>query len=200
MPYDSRMAGMREHWRRTAMQAIQEKALDLFDERGFAAVTIEEIAAAAEVSPSSVYRYFRTKEGLLAADEFELMSSEELAALLDPRDPVGSLVAAVARYETTPGEGSETPDLPRRRIRYFFQVPAVRAAVLATLDRASARIAARLAEAGGRSVAQARAYANALAFGYFAALEVWFEDGGRRPIAEYVAEALAPLRTAWSTP
>ncbi|HEY7594201.1 MAG TPA: helix-turn-helix domain-containing protein, partial [Actinophytocola sp.] len=40
------------------MRTIQEQALDLFDARGFDAVTIEEIAAAAEVSPSSVYRYF----------------------------------------------------------------------------------------------------------------------------------------------
>ncbi len=39
--------GLDERWRREAMQTIQERALDLFDERGFANVTIEQVAAAA---------------------------------------------------------------------------------------------------------------------------------------------------------
>jgi AcrR family transcriptional regulator len=70
------------------MRTIQERALDLFDERGFDRVTIEEIAAA-EVSPSSVYRYFGTKEGLIVADEFDSWSSEAVEQLLDVNDPVG---------------------------------------------------------------------------------------------------------------
>lgn len=179
------------------MRTIQERAVDLFDERGFAAVTIEEVAAAAEVSPSSVYRYFGTKEGLLAADEFELMSGGELTELLDPADPVGSVVAAVRRYETTAGQGSGDASIARRRIRYFFEEPAVRSAVLATLDRASERVAPRLAEVGDRSPAQVRAFANALVFGYFAALETWFNDGAGQPVADFVANALEPLRAAW---
>src|SRR5664279_5481895 len=73
--------GLRARWRINAMRTIQESALDLFDARGFDAVTIEEIAAAAEVSPSSVYRYFGTKEGLLVADEFDSMSQETLEGI-----------------------------------------------------------------------------------------------------------------------
>src|SRR5215217_9659237 len=74
--------GLRERWRMKARRTIQECALDLFDERGFADVTIEEIAAAAEVSPSSVYRYFGTKEGLLVADEFDSMSQQAPGEIL----------------------------------------------------------------------------------------------------------------------
>ncbi|MEV0998770.1 hypothetical protein [Nonomuraea sp. NPDC050202] len=37
------------------------------------------------------------------------------------------------------------------------------------------------------------------AFGYFAALEQWYLDGGNRPIADYVEEALRPLRGIWGT-
>jgi hypothetical protein len=44
---------------------------------------------------------------------------------------------------------------------------------------------------------QARVAANALVFGYFAALEQWYVDGGVRPVAEYVEEGLAPLRPIW---
>src|SRR5690606_31082804 len=102
------MSGLRERRRRNAMRMIQERALDLFDERGFDAVTIEEVAAAAEVSPSSVYRYFGTKEGILVADEFDLMSQEELVDLLDPANPVEALLRVVRAYESQPpAHGSE---------------------------------------------------------------------------------------------
>ena len=95
--------GLRERWRINAMRTIQERALDLFDARGFDAVTIEEIAAAAEVSPSSVYRYFGTKEGLVVADEFDSWSQEAVEGILDVNDPVGSLLNVVRTYEAAPG-------------------------------------------------------------------------------------------------
>ena len=181
-------SGLRERWRVKARHSIQERALDLFDERGFAAVTIEEIAAAAEVSPSSVYRFFGTKEGLLVADEFDSMSQEALDEILDLDDPVGSLLRIVLNREQA-GE---------RRVRYFFQEPSVRMAACAALDRASQRIAPMMAGREGMTETQARVAANALVFGYFAALEQWYLDGGKHPIADYVEDGMAPLRTIWS--
>ena len=183
------------------MRTIQERALDLFDERGFDAVTIEEIAAAADVSPSSVYRYFGTKEGLVVADEFDSMSQEALGEILDVNDPVGSLLQIVLRYEAVPQQTTEdTRRGPWRRVRYFFQEPSVRMAACAELDRASSRIAPMLVGSGGMTETQARVAANALVFGYFAALEQWYLDGGVNPIATYVEEGMQPLRRIWSTP
>jgi AcrR family transcriptional regulator len=182
--------GLRDRWRAEAIRTIRENALDLFDERGFAAVRIDDVAQAAGVSPSSVYRYFGTKEGLLVADEFDSMSQEAIAGILDVDDPVGSLVQVVLRYESEPTAA--------RRIRYFFEEPSVRQAVCASLDRAAQRIAPLLAT-GSMSDAQAKVAANALVFGYFGALEQWHLDGGKRPIADYVDEGLRPLRRIWST-
>jgi AcrR family transcriptional regulator len=189
------------------MRTIQERALDLFDERGFDAVTIAEIADAAEVSPSSVYRYFGTKEGILVADEFDSMSQEAIGEILDVNDPVGSLLQIVLRYEAAPEQtaqgarpGPDTARSPGRRVRYFFNEPPVRAAACAALDRASSRIAPLLVGSNGMTEAQARVAANALVFGYFAALEQWYLDGGVHPIATYVDEGLQPLRRIWPTP
>ncbi|MEU8227170.1 TetR/AcrR family transcriptional regulator [Kribbella sp. NPDC048915] len=188
--------GLRQRWREKARRTIQERALDLFDERGFGAVTIEEIAAAAEVSPSSVYRYFGTKEGLIVADEFDTMSQEALEALYDRADPVGTMVRIVRDYESVEsGEAGEP--VPWRRIRYFFKEPSVRTAFLASLDRAAQRIAPLMVDRH-LTATQARVAANALVFGYFSALEQWYLDGGVRPVAEYVEEGLAPLRPIWS--
>ena len=190
--------GLRERWRINAMRTIQEQALDLFDARGFNAVTIEEIAAAAEVSPSSVYRYFGTKEGLVVADEFDSWSQEAVEGILDVNDPVGSLLNVVRTYEAAPGESPQAGRSPWRRVRYFFQEPSVRMAVCAQLDRASQRIAPLMAAGGAMTETQARVAANALVFGYFGALEQWYLDGGIHPIARYVEEGLRPLRRIWS--
>jgi len=190
--------GLRERWRINAMRTIQEQALDLFDARGFDAVTIEEIAAAAEVSPSSVYRYFGTKEGLVVADEFDSWSQEAVEGILDVNDPVGSLLNVVRTYEAAPGESPQAGRSPWRRVRYFFQEPSVRMAVCAQLDRASQRIAPLMAAGGAMTETQARVAANALVFGYFGALEQWYLDGGIHPIARYVEEGLRPLRRIWS--
>jgi AcrR family transcriptional regulator len=188
------------------MSTIQEKALDLFDARGFDAVTIEEIADAADVSPSSVYRYFGTKEGILVADEFDSMSEEAVADILDVTDPVGSLLRAVLKYEAAAGQSpiagaaGSSADLARspwRRVRYFFLEPSVRTAACAALDRASRRIAPLMAGGGALTSAQARVAANALVFGYFAALEQWYAEGGTQPIAKYVEEGMRPLRRIW---
>lgn len=196
------MSGLRERWRLKAMQTIQERALDLFDEKGFGAVTIEEIAAAAEVSPSSVYRYFGTKEGILVADGFDFMGKQELGDILGPGNPVDGLVRMVRAYESAPesleaDDGGRTTRGPWRRVRYFFSEPSVRMAILANLDRVSQQMAPLLAERGEMSEAQARAVTNALAYGYFAALEQWYLDDGKRSIASYVEEGLQPLRRIW---
>jgi AcrR family transcriptional regulator len=186
-----------------ATQAIQERALDLFDERGFDAVTIEEVAAAADVSASTVYRYFATKEGLIVSDAFDALSPEALAEIVDLDDPVGTVRRIVAAYESTAegmDAGARVGQSPWRRVRYFFQEPSVRLAVYATLDRANNRIAASVVARRGMSQTKARVAAHALVFGYFAALEQWYLDGSVHPIADYVDEGMSVLRDVWAQP
>ena len=193
--------GLRERKRLAAMQSIQEHALDLFDERGFDAVTIEEIADAAQLSPSTVYRYFDTKEGLIVSDEFDALSQQALDDLLALRDPVDTARQIVAGYESAAGgrDGLAPFSMgPWRRVRYFFQEPSVRLAVYASLDRASNRIAASMQAQGGMSQTRTRVAAHAFVFGYFAALEQWYLDGGVRPIADYVDDGMSVLRGIWA--
>jgi AcrR family transcriptional regulator len=64
--------GLRERKRRQTRERIANAAMALFLERGFEATTIDEIAAAADVSKRGFFDYFPTKEDVVAAwqDEF----------------------------------------------------------------------------------------------------------------------------------
>jgi AcrR family transcriptional regulator len=57
--------GLRELKRERTRRLISDKAFELFTDHGFGRTTVEQIAAAAEVGPSTLYRYYPTKETLV---------------------------------------------------------------------------------------------------------------------------------------
>src|ERR1700741_4675294 len=93
MQVTERPLGLRERKKIKTRQAIRREAIRLFDANGYAATTVEQIAEAAEVSPSTFFRYFPSKESLLLADDLDPLI---LQAFRDqPRDL--SLVQAFRR-------------------------------------------------------------------------------------------------------
>lgn len=68
---DPPRAGLRERKKAKTRALIQERALRLFREQGYEGTSIEEIADAAEVSLSTVFRYFPTKPDLVIYDDLD---------------------------------------------------------------------------------------------------------------------------------
>jgi AcrR family transcriptional regulator len=68
---DPESEGLRERKKRQTREAIAAAALDLFARQGYAATTIAQIAAAADVSPRTVFGYFASKEELVFLDQAE---------------------------------------------------------------------------------------------------------------------------------
>jgi AcrR family transcriptional regulator len=82
--------GLRERKKRQTRAAIAEAAMALFQAHGFDAVTVAEVARAADVSEKTVFNYFATKEDLVLVH-----GAERTAALIEAirgRPPGASLV------------------------------------------------------------------------------------------------------------
>lgn len=90
------MTGLRESKKRQTRAAIAQAAADLFRDRGFAAVTVDDVAAAANVSRQTVFNYFPTKEQMLFDREEEIEAA--LLALVRDQADGASLVAAFRRH------------------------------------------------------------------------------------------------------
>ena len=94
--YDGRMAeGLRERKKRQTRQNISDIATGLFLERGFDAVTIAEVAEAADVSVNTVYNYFPAKEDLFLDRSKGVV--DRLSRWVRARDVGESAAAAVLR-------------------------------------------------------------------------------------------------------
>src|SRR3954468_11300212 len=91
---------LRERKKAQTRQLIADTARRLFAERGFEAVTVNEVARAADVAPATVFNYFPTKEDLFYSG-LEAFEDELLAAVRD-RAPGESALAAFGRFVTTP--------------------------------------------------------------------------------------------------
>jgi AcrR family transcriptional regulator len=183
--------GLRERKKLAAMRRIQEVALDLFDMRGFDNVTIEEIADAAEVSPSSVYRYFGTKEQVVLWDEVDVNLFDAVEAELASHPPVDAMRLAISAV--MPRYFDRDDDLARRKTRYALEEPALRAAVLEQTDELTQRVAKALARASGQPVdeLEPQVIATTLIWAMMAAAHHWHAHGYRTSIFAELERALA---------
>src|SRR3954447_5816797 len=88
--------GLRERKKQQTRQLIADTARRLFAERSFEAVTVAEVARAADVSEATVFNYFPTKEDLFYSglESFE----EELLAAIRERKTGESVLSAFARF------------------------------------------------------------------------------------------------------
>src|SRR5438105_94189 len=97
--------GLRERKKQRTQRDLRRVALDLFSRHGFDHVTTDDIAAAAEVSKSTFYRYFESKEDVLlgpAAEKLEHMRAALAARPVDEAPLAAvhhALLSLAERYE-----------------------------------------------------------------------------------------------------
>ena len=92
-------AGLRERKKVRTLLAIEDVALSLFEERGFEATTVDEIAASAEVSTTTFFRYFPTKAEILVGDHGQQLPALS-QAIIDRPPSENDLVAIQYAVQT----------------------------------------------------------------------------------------------------
>jgi len=101
------MAGLRERQKEARRQAIYRAAARLFADRGYGAVTVEDIATEAGVSVPTLYAYVPSKADLVVAiyaHDRDLIDREKQAIINDPGDDPAAAIAAMLLTELRSGE------------------------------------------------------------------------------------------------
>jgi AcrR family transcriptional regulator len=120
--------GLRERKKLKTKASIQREAMRLFLEKGFDETTVEDIAEAVEISPSTFFNYFPSKEDVVFEDELDPLVLEAFDAQPPDTNPVRRLRMAMRAVF-----GNLTPEqdrMMRDRIRLMSTNPELRGAML----------------------------------------------------------------------
>lgn len=167
-------AGLRERKKARTRAAIREHAMRLFREHGYAETTVNQIAEAAEVSPSTFFRYFATKEDVVFEDEADAMLAEKFDALPQGLSPVRMVFRALLEAMASTSEA----DAVREQVTLSLTVPELRAALFDKLAQLMNEIAELVAERENRkpSDLEVRTFAAAVQGVWYSVLFDWADD------------------------
>ncbi|MFJ8075642.1 TetR family transcriptional regulator [Streptomyces sp. NPDC096176] len=183
--------GLRERKKLLTYRAISEAAIALFLERGFDAVSVAEVAAAADVSKPTLFRYFPAKEDLVL---HRFADHEDEAARVVAARPAGlSPLAALHRHfldgleRRDPVTGLNDDERVLAFHRLLYGTPSLVARLPAYQARSEAALADALRAAGAEELGARLAAGQIAAVQRILALENW-----RRIAAGERAEEVAP--------
>jgi AcrR family transcriptional regulator len=151
-----RAEGLRERKKRATREAIADAAMKLFRARGFDAVTVADVARAADVSEKTVFNYFPAKEALIL-DRLEATMASLKTGLADPGvppvravlqildDELGAMTSWLAAQDDPAQAGAGV----RRFGALIWETPSLRAYQSDMMDQSTAMVAGILAGRAG---------------------------------------------------
>ncbi|UWX98431.1 TetR/AcrR family transcriptional regulator [Arthrobacter zhaoxinii] len=118
--------GLRQRTRDAVRQQIAELALVIFDEQGFDETTVDQIAAAACISPRSFFRYFASKEDVVLGDPM-LYGEPVRQRLAQSLESMPIWQALRAGFEAVVETIEADPERALRATRVMISTPSLRA-------------------------------------------------------------------------
>ncbi len=190
--------GLRERKRQRMYEDVSEIAIGLFLEKGFDAVSVAEVAAAAEISKPTLFRYFPSKEDLVL---YRFADHETEAAQVVAGRPEGQSVIGALRAHFLDGLGRLDPvtglnDHPAvlAYLRLLYGTPSLVARLYEYLERSEGA----LAEALGGGLDARLAAGQITAVRRILALENWRRIADGETVAQVRGDAVAAAERAFT--
>ncbi|MCT2084576.1 TetR/AcrR family transcriptional regulator [Microbacterium enclense] len=193
--------GLRDRRRRETSLEICAAALDLFEEKGVAGTTVDEIAARAGVSPRTFFRLAGTKEDAVFIDDGRFVTA--ISDIGRPGDDIAALTAALRAVFARELEDLDADPLARERYlrvrRLIGHEPSLLGAAIRREFTASDRFVPEIAERIGRPDSDVRAAAGLTGLEMRTALDEWarcYDRGETRSLVDLHREVQQLLARA----
>ena len=170
---------------------LELAALRLFEQNGFDATTVNEIARSAGVSHMTFFRYFPSKDSVLVDDLHDPLIAGSVLAQ-DPRaTPIEQVRLGLLAAWVTLSDSDEA--IVRSRVRLIAGHPRLSAAARQSMQRTEDCVVEALASRGV-SPLDSRVAAGACLGALMAAMLHWGATEDRRPLAAVMRAALDQLK------
>ena len=180
---------LRERKKLKTRESIQREAMRLFQEKGYEQTTIEQIAAAVEISPSTFFNYFPSKEDVVLYDVYDpLLAAKMLERPAD--EPLSVAIRHVLHVMEAIFERDR--DIILARAKLGIEVPALRARMWEELQKAQVLLASLVAQRSGRDPDdfEIRVVVMVVVVAAMEAMYEWVKHGGRGSFVQLVDRAL----------
>ncbi|MFC5635394.1 TetR/AcrR family transcriptional regulator [Streptomyces bullii] len=198
LPEAARHLGLRERKKIKTRIAIREATYALIREQGYEATTVEQIADRAEVSPSTVFRYFPTKEDIVLTDEYDPLVEDLLRERPADEPVLESLRRALRKAMTLALADDPRPEQDEMipRVRLMVEVPALRARMMESMSVTGRTLCRTLAERTGRDEndLEVRVYAAGLMGALLETMVFWVEGDCQEDVLELVDRTLTTFK------
>ncbi|MFF8596777.1 TetR/AcrR family transcriptional regulator [Streptomyces sp. NPDC015220] len=188
--------GLRERKRLRTYQAVSDTAIRLFLAKGFDAVSVAEVAAAAEISKPTLFRYFPAKEDLVLHRIADHEDEAARVAAAAPGAPLDALrrhfLDGLLRHDPVTGLNDHPEVLAFHSLLYG--TPALVARLHTHLERSEAALAAAL----GGGLGARLAAGQIIAVQRILARENWRRIAAGEPLADVGADAMAAAEQAFA--
>ncbi|MGW6277171.1 TetR family transcriptional regulator [Kribbella sp. NPDC055071] len=190
--------GLRTRKKRRTEDAIIDAALRLFESKGYDAVLVDDIAAAADVSPRTFYRYFPAKEDVLLGGPNAADATRQALAERHPDETDVDFVARAMLAGLTAGDPART----MRAYRLVQAVPALQARLFQLVWRGGQEHFVEALLTGHPRTHDTELRAHVLTHAVTDAMRVatvfWLQSGQHTPLNEECTKALSLLRDAFT--